>query len=142
MALFVSSFDSFLPHFADRLVLSDMSFSSEPAATIVAAAVNLSNVRMDAYNDNNVEQRFCSHQTAFEIGRVIKQIENTRLLVTLCQGQSLTFIHTNWKHDAVGKIPTENCELFLFRISVGASGQLTSTFCASPPKRKISNLPQ
>jgi len=56
-----------------------MSFSSVEPAMAAAATANLSNVRLDAFNDDNVEQGYVSHQTQFDINRVSKQIDKYSL---------------------------------------------------------------
>ena len=73
MAFFVSSFDNFLPHFA--ATVANMSHSESSAPAIVAAAQpNLSVVRLDSYNDTNVESWISSHPTHFYVNRVTKSV--------------------------------------------------------------------
>ena len=75
----ITSFDLFSTHFVAPVFASEMSFSSVEPAMAAAATANLSNVHLDAFNDDNVEQGYVSHQTQFDINRVSKQIDKYSL---------------------------------------------------------------
>ena len=70
-----------------------MLFLSVKPAVAAAAPASLSNVRLDAFNEDNVEQWFISHKAEFEINRVVKSCDKYSLARVKLR-KSITNIYT------------------------------------------------
>jgi len=62
----ITSFDSFATYFVAPVFANEISYSSAEPAVAAAATATIHNVRIDAFNEDNVEQWFVSHQAECE----------------------------------------------------------------------------